>query len=68
MNVTKKLGQIDPGDVNEKTGRQKMRIVLIGQAAFGAKVLEELLEKGENIAAVYAPPDKPGADPIRSKN
>jgi methionyl-tRNA formyltransferase len=40
-----------------------MRIVLIGQAAFGAKVLEALLEKGENIAAVYTPPDRPGGRP-----
>ena len=26
-----------------------MRILLIGQAAFGAKVLESLLERNENI-------------------
>jgi methionyl-tRNA formyltransferase len=44
-----------------------MRIVLIGQAAFGAKTIEALLAKGENVAAVYAPPDKPGgkADPLK---
>jgi methionyl-tRNA formyltransferase len=36
-----------------------MRIVLIGQAAFGQKVLEALLNKGEQVAAVYVPPDKP---------
>jgi methionyl-tRNA formyltransferase len=40
-----------------------MRIVLIGQAAFGAKVLEALLEKKENIIAVYTVPDKPGGRP-----
>jgi methionyl-tRNA formyltransferase len=40
-----------------------MRIVLIGQAAFGAKTLEALFSGGENIVAVYAPPDKPGAKP-----
>lgn len=34
-----------------------MRIILIGQAAFGAKVLEALMKKGENVVAVYAPPD-----------
>ena len=33
-----------------------MRIVLIGQAAFGAKALETLTKKGENVVAVYAPP------------
>ncbi len=44
-----------------------MRIVLIGQAAFGAKVLESLLEKGEEVVAVYAPPDGPGgrSDPLK---
>jgi methionyl-tRNA formyltransferase len=34
-----------------------MRIVLIGQAAFGEKVFEALLGAGEEIAAVYTPPD-----------
>ncbi|MFO7555994.1 MAG: methionyl-tRNA formyltransferase [Desulfobacterales bacterium] len=44
-----------------------MRIVLIGQAAFGAKVLERLLERNENVVAVYAPPDRPGGrtDPLK---
>jgi methionyl-tRNA formyltransferase len=34
-----------------------MRILLIGQAAFGAKVLEELLENREKVVGVYSPPD-----------
>ncbi len=34
-----------------------MRIVLIGQAAFGEKVFEALLSSGEEVVAVYAPPD-----------
>ncbi len=41
-----------------------MRIVLIGQAAFGEKVLESLLNRGEDVVAVFCPPDpagKPGA-------
>jgi len=44
-----------------------MRIVLIGQAAFGQKVLEALPNKGEQIVAVYVPPDKPGSriDPLK---
>jgi methionyl-tRNA formyltransferase len=44
-----------------------MRILLIGQAAFGAKVLEGLVERNENIVAVYAPPDRPGGrtDPLK---
>jgi methionyl-tRNA formyltransferase len=40
-----------------------MRIVLIGQAAFGAKFLESLLERNEELAAVYAIPDQPGRPP-----
>ena len=44
-----------------------MRIVLIGQAAFGEKVLGALLNRGEQVVAVYVPPDKPGsrADPLK---
>ena len=44
-----------------------MRILLIGQAAFAAKVLESMLERGEDVVAVYAPPDRPGGrtDPLK---
>jgi methionyl-tRNA formyltransferase len=44
-----------------------MRILLIGQAAFAEKVLESLLERGEDIVAVYAPPDRSGGrtDPLK---
>lgn len=44
-----------------------MRIALIGQAAFGERVLEALLAEGEQIAVVYMPPDAPGgkANPFR---
>lgn len=43
-----------------------MRIVLIGQAAFGEKVLQALTEKGEEIVAVYTTPDTPGkANPLK---
>jgi methionyl-tRNA formyltransferase len=34
-----------------------MRIALIGQAAFGEKVLEALVNAGEDIAVAYMPPD-----------
>ncbi len=40
-----------------------MRIILIGQAAFGENVLEALLDRGEDVVAVFCPPDvagKPG--------
>ena len=44
-----------------------MRVILIGQGAFGAEVLEALLDKGENIVEVYTPPDRPGGrlDPLK---
>ena len=45
-----------------------MRIILIGQAAFGAGVLEGLLAKGEEVAAAYAPPDLPGRAPDALKS
>ncbi|HJU11794.1 MAG TPA: methionyl-tRNA formyltransferase, partial [Candidatus Binataceae bacterium] len=34
-----------------------MRVVLIGQAAFAAKALEVLRERGDQIVHVFAPPD-----------
>lgn len=40
-----------------------MRTILIGQAPFGAKTFEALLDAGENIIAVYTPRDMPGAKP-----
>lgn len=44
-----------------------MRIVVIGQQAFGRSVLEALLERGETVAAVYCAPDKEGqrVDPLK---
>lgn len=46
-----------------------MRIILIGQAAFGEKTLEKLVSKGEDVLAVYCPPDPAGGklDPIKQK-
>jgi len=37
-----------------------MKIALIGQAAFGEKVLGALLDAGEEVAVVYMPPDSGG--------
>jgi methionyl-tRNA formyltransferase len=37
-----------------------MRIVCIGQAAFGEAVLRKLTERGEEVVAVYTPPDIAG--------
>jgi len=44
-----------------------MRIVMIGQAAFGQKVLEQLLERKEHVVGVYCPPDNPQGpvDPLK---
>ncbi|MCH7930168.1 MAG: methionyl-tRNA formyltransferase [Proteobacteria bacterium] len=44
-----------------------MRIVINGQQAFGKAVLESLIERGDNVVAVYCAPDKPGrpADPLK---
>ncbi len=44
-----------------------MRIVVHGQQAFGKAVLEALIERGEDIVAVYAAPEKPGqkTDPLK---
>jgi methionyl-tRNA formyltransferase len=46
-----------------------MRIILIGQAAFAEKTLEKLINKDEEIVAVYCPPDAPGGrlDPVKQK-
>jgi len=37
-----------------------MKIVLIGQAAFGEKVFQSLFQRGEEIVGVFLPPDIPG--------
>ncbi len=44
-----------------------MRIAVNGQQAFGKAVLDALVERGEDVIAVYCAPDKEGAkpDPIK---
>ena len=37
-----------------------MRIVIIGQGPFGEKVLQALIQKGEEIVGSFSPPDKRG--------
>ncbi|MFM7141885.1 MAG: methionyl-tRNA formyltransferase [Alphaproteobacteria bacterium] len=45
-----------------------MRLVLIGQAAFGQEVLSGLVGRGHEVALVYAPPEKGGkADPLAAE-
>lgn len=43
-----------------------MRIAILGQQAFGKSVLEAFLARGDDVAAVFCAPDKPGArlDPL----
>ncbi len=45
-----------------------MRIVIHGQQAFGEAVLKALLERGDDVIAVYCAPDKDGRpmDPIKT--
>lgn len=40
-----------------------MRIVVHGQQAFGQRVLEALLERGDDVIAVYCAPEKEGQRP-----
>ncbi len=44
-----------------------MRIIVNGQQAFGKAVLEAMLERGDDVVAVFCAPDKDGrrADPIK---
>jgi methionyl-tRNA formyltransferase len=45
-----------------------MRIVVIGQAAFGEKTLEALHEMGEEVVGVYTTPDVPGREnPLKQR-
>jgi len=48
------------------TGPMSLRIVLIGQAAFAEKVLNGLVARGDDIAAVYCPPDGARPDPVKA--
>ena len=41
-----------------------MRIVVHGQQAFGKAVLEALIERGDDVVAVYAPPGGDRPDPL----
>jgi methionyl-tRNA formyltransferase len=44
-----------------------MRIIVMGQQTFGKAVLEAMLERGDDVVAVYCAPDKEGrpVDPIK---
>jgi len=40
-----------------------MRVVIVGQQAFGKAVLEAFVGRGDTIAGVFAAPEKPGSRP-----
>src|SRR5580692_4839070 len=40
-----------------------MRIVIVGQQAFGKAVLEAFMARGDQVAGVFAAPERPGARP-----
>ena len=40
-----------------------MRIVIVGQQAFGKAVLEAFIGRGDQVAGVFAAPERPGARP-----
>jgi methionyl-tRNA formyltransferase len=40
-----------------------MRIVIVGQQAFGKAVMEAFMARGDTIVGVFAAPDKPGSRP-----
>src|SRR4051812_20252232 len=47
-------------------GRMGLRIVLFGQAAFAEQVLRGLIDRGDDVVAVYCPPDRGGrSDPVK---
>jgi methionyl-tRNA formyltransferase len=53
---------------HRKDKEKIMRIAIMGQAAFGAKVLETLSDRGEEIIAAWLPQGKPGGrpDPLKT--
>jgi methionyl-tRNA formyltransferase len=46
-----------------RTPQESLRIAIMGQAAFGAKVLETLSDRGEKIIAAWLPQGKAGGKP-----
>ena len=40
-----------------------MRVVIVGQQAFGKAVLEAFLARGDTVAGIFAAPERPGARP-----
>src|SRR6266446_2942193 len=49
--------------LTDTVGGKEMRIVIVGQQAFGKAVLEAFTERGDEVAGVFAAPERPGARP-----
>jgi len=47
----------------EKSMGGDMRVVIVGQQAFGKSVLEAFVARGDTVAGVFAAPEKPGSRP-----
>jgi methionyl-tRNA formyltransferase len=44
-----------------------MRLAIVGQQAFGKAALEAFIERGDDVAGVFAAPEAPGARPAQDK-
>jgi methionyl-tRNA formyltransferase len=57
---------LDAINANENQMGSAMRYIINGQQAFGKSVLEKMLERGDNVVAVFCAPDKGSrADPLK---
>src|SRR5215469_2840272 len=48
--------------------KRKMRVVIVGQQAFGKAVLDAFAGRGDQVVGVFSPPEQPGGktDPLRA--
>src|SRR5260370_13428425 len=62
----RRAGQRETLHSKDTNGRGDMRIVIVGQQAFGKAVLDAFLARGDTVAGVFAAPERPGArsDPL----
>src|ERR1700674_1908198 len=56
-------GQRETLHSTDANGGNEMRIVIVGQQAFGKAVLDAFLARGDTVAGVFAAPERPGARP-----
>jgi methionyl-tRNA formyltransferase len=65
--LRKRAAPARPAWASRKDKEKIMRIAIMGQAAFGARVLETLSDRGEEIIAAWLPQGKQGgkSDPLK---